>query len=112
MPFLIAFVFSTVRAYTIIFVPLSPISNTDIPNLIPDLHPFLTAGRNRRNFAQGPVCQGRDNEASEEVDIVDVFSTLGHRLPNGANETDNVDENTADIGCVSAPVEAESKEVR
>ena len=112
MPFLIAFVFSTIRAHTIILVPLSPISNTDIPNLIPDLHPFLTAGRNRRNLAQGPVCQGRDDEAGEEVDIVDVFGTLGHRLPNGPNKSDNVDENTADIGCVSAPVEAESEVVR
>ena len=112
MPFLIAFVLSTIRAYTIILVPLSPISNTDIPYFIPNLHPSLTAARNRRNLAQGPVCHGRDDEASEEIDIIDVFGTLGHRLPNGPNESDNVDKNTANIGCVSAPVEAESEKVR
>lgn len=64
------------------------------------------------NFAQCPVCQARDDETGEEVDVVNVFGTLRHRFPNGSNESDNVDEDPADIGCVSAPMEAEGKVVR
>lgn len=112
LPFLTTFVFSTVRAYTIILIPLSPIGNTDIPDLISNLHPFLTAGRNRGNLAQGPVCQACDYETGEEVDVVDVLGTHGHRFPNGTNKSDNVDKDTANIRCISAPVEAESEVVR
>ena len=109
---LIAFVSSTTSTYTIILIPFGPISNTNVPDFVADLHPFLTAGRDRANLAQGPVCQARNNETGEEVDIVDVFGTHWHRLPNGANKSDNVDEDTADIRRVSAPVEAKSEVIR
>ena len=112
LAFLIPFHSCTVRARTIILITLSPISNTNVPDFIPNLHPFLTAGRNRTNLAQGPVRQARDEETSEEVDIVDVFRTLRHRLSDGSNEPNNVDEDTADIGCISAPVEAKGEVIR
>ena len=108
---LIIFILSTDSAYTIILIAFSPIRNTNIPDLVPNLHPSLTAARNRANLAQDPVCQARDDETGEEVDIVDVNGTLRYRLSNGSNESDNVDKDTADIGCVSAPVEAEGKVV-
>ena len=109
---LITFEFSTIPAYTIILIPLSPISDTNIPNLVANLHPPLTTSRNRTNLAQGPVGQARHDEASEEVDVVDVFGTLRHRLPNGSNKPDNVDQDAADVRGVSAPVETKGEVVR
>lgn len=111
LPFLITFKLSTVCACTIIPIALSSISHTNIPNLVPNLHPSLTAGRNWTNLAQDPVRQARDEETGEEVDIVDVFRTLRHRLSNGSNESDDVDEDTAYIGCISAPMESKSEVV-
>ena len=112
LSFLITFELSTARAYTILLVTLSSVSNTNIPDLVPNLHPLLTAGRNRTNLAQDPVRQARDDETREEVDVIDVFGTLRHRPSYGSNESDDVDEDTADIGRVSAPVEAEGEVVR
>ena len=102
----VTFVLPTVPACTITLVPLSPISDADIPDLIPNFHPLLTAGRNWADLAQGPVSQARDDETSEEIDVVDVFGTLWHRLSNGSDKSDNIDEDAADIGCVSTPMEA------
>ena len=112
LPFLVTFVFSAIRACAIILITLSPISNADVPDFIPNLHPSLTAGWNRRNLAEGPVRQAGDDETCEEVDIVNVFSTRRHRLPNGAHKSDDVDKDTADVCCIASPVEAESKIIR
>lgn len=111
LSFLVTFILptTTTRARTIILIPLSPISDTDIPDLVPNLHPFLTAGRNRTDLAQGPVRHTRNEETGEEVDVVDVLGTLRHRPSNGSDKPDNVDQDTADIGCVSAPVKAEAE---
>ncbi len=35
-----------------------------------------------------------------------MFGALRHRPSKCSNKADNVDENTADVSCVSAPVEA------
>ncbi len=40
-----------------------------------------------------------------------MFGTLRYRLSNGPNESDDIDKDTADIGCVSAPVEAKGEVV-
>ena len=103
---------TTIRAHTIISIPLSPISDTDISNLIPNLHPFLTASRDRTDLAQGPVRQARDDESGEEVDIIDICGSLRDRLPNGSDESNNVDQDAADIGRVSTPVKAKGKVIR
>ena len=103
---------STIRAHTIISIPLSPVSDTDISNLIPNLHPPLAASRDRTDLAQGPVRQARDDETGEEVDIVDICGTLRDRLSNGTDESNNVDQDTADIGCVSTPMKAKGEVIR
>ena len=103
---------STIPAHTIISIPLSPVSNTDVSNLIPNLHPPLTASRDRTDLAQGPVRQARDDETGEEVDIVDICGTLRDRLSNGSDESNNVDQDTADIGCVSTPMKAIGEVIR
>lgn len=103
---LVIFEFSTaVPASTIIFESLSSISDTDIPNLILNFRPPLTTGRDRADLAQGPVRHARDDKTSKEIDVVDVLGKLRHRLTNGSEEPDDIDEEAADIGCVSTPVE-------
>ena len=112
LSFLVAFVLSTIPAHTIISITLSPISDTDISNFIPNFHPTLTASWDRTDLAQGPVRQARDDETGEEIDIVDVCGTLRDRLSNGSDESNNVDQDTADIGCVSTPVKAKREVIR
>ena len=55
---------------------------------------------------QKPVCSSSNEEPTEEIQVVDIGSTLWHRFANGTNEANNVDEDTTDVGCVTAPVEA------
>lgn len=87
------------------------VCNADIANLLPNFIPVRTRCRDRRNLTQHPIRASRHNESTEEVQIVDVGGARRHRLPNRSNETDNVDEDTADVGCVAAPVEAEGEVV-
>lgn len=103
---------STIPACTIILITLRSISNTNIPDFVPNLHPSLTARWDGTDLAQAPVSQARDEETGEEVEIVDVLGALRHRLANGSDESDDVDEDTADISRVPAPVEAEGEVVR
>lgn len=92
--------------------PVRSICHTDIPNLVSDLHPFLTACRNRADPAQEIIRTGGNEEAAEEVQVVDVCRTLGDGLANRADESYNVDKDTANVGRVPSPVEAKGEHVR
>ena len=87
------------------------IRHANFSDTLPNLHPHITCGRDREELTQCPITRTRDNKPAEEVQIINIRRTLRHRFPNSANETDNVDKNTADIRGVSTPVEAESVEI-
>ena len=112
LPFLITFILPTVRAGAIVLVPLRPVRDANIPDLIADLHPALAAAGDGADLAEGPIGQAGDDEAGEEVDVVDVFRARGDGFADGADEADDVDEDAADVGRVAAPVEAEGEVVR
>lgn len=92
--------------------PISSICHTDIANLISDLHPFLTARGDRADSTQEIIGARGDKEAAEEVEVVNVCRTLGDGLANCADESDNVDKDTADIRGIPSPVEAKGEHVR
>ena len=95
-----------------IIIPLpTPIRNANIPNLIPDLHPPLTTRRNRADPTKRIISPTGDQKPRKEVQIVNIRRTPGDRFPDGADETDDVDEDAADVGGVAAPVEAEGEVV-
>ena len=89
-----------------------PIRNTDVANLIPNLIPVRTRRRNGRDLAQRPIRTPSNQEAAEEIQVVDVCCALGHRLSDRTHEPDDVDQDPADVGRVAAPVEAEGEVVR
>ncbi len=93
----------------IIIIGPSTICHTDTANLITNLHPALTARRNRADFTQCPICHTSHNETTEEIQVIDISSPGRYRLADSAHEPDDVDEDTTDIGRVAAPVEAEGK---
>ena len=97
-----------------IIIPLptpTPIRNANIPNLIPDLHPPLTTRRNRADPTKRIISPTGDQKPRKEVQIVNIGRALGDRFADGADETDDVDEDAADVGGVAAPVEAEGEVV-
>lgn len=93
--------------HTLLIKPLlSPICNTNIPYLFSHLHPYLTRRRNRTQFTKTPVRPRGHNESGEEIDIVDILRSDGDIPPDCTHEANDVDEDTRDVGCVAAPVEA------
>ena len=92
-------------------LPMS-IRNTDIANFLANLVPVRTRGRNRRHLAQRPVSPSCHDEPTEEVKIIDIGGARRHRFSDCADETDDIDEDTADVGRVATPVEAEGEVVR
>ena len=89
----------------------STIRNTNIANLIPNLIPVRTRRRNGGYRTQRPISTPSNEEPAEEVQIVDVRCTLGHRPSDRTNKSDDVDQDTADIGRVAAPMEAKGEEI-
>ena len=90
-----------------------PVRHTDVPDLLADLIPIRAPGLHVAHVVgQQPVCPARDQEAAEEIQVVDVGGTLGDGLADGADEADDVDEDAADVGGVAPPVEAEGVVVR
>ena len=110
---LVRFARNTLVAPAVVLVHLAirTIRDAHIADLVPDLHPALRARRDREEAAQQPVRAGRDEEAAEEVEVVDVGCAGGDGLADCADEADDVDEDAADVGRVAAPVEAEGEVV-
>ena len=90
----------------------STVCNTNVPDLVPNFHPSLTACWNGAEQTQQIVDPRRNYETRKEVEIVDVLSALRNWLSNSADEADNVDQNTTDVRCVAAPVETKGEVVR
>ena len=61
---------------------------------------------------QQPIHAARNDKPAEEIQVVDVGSALGYGPADCTDESDDVDQDTADVGCVAPPVEAEGVEIR
>lgn len=96
----------------IVILASSVVANSQVVNLVANLHPAAARRGDRENLAQAPVHAERDQEAAEVVDVVDIGSSLWHGLADGTGETDNVDQNTRNVGGISAPMDTEGVEVR
>ena len=90
----------------------STVRNADISNLIANLHPSLTASRDRTDATQDVVSATRYQETAKEIQIVDIGRARRDRFSNCANEANDVNQDAADIRRVAAPVKAESEIVR
>lgn len=85
------------------------VSHRNIADLFPNLIPIRTRSRDRTDLTKDPVSAAGDDKPAEEIQIIDICSACGNGLSDGAYETDYVDEYTADIGRIPAPVEAEGE---
>ena len=56
-------------------------------------------------MAKYPVRSSCDDEAAEEVDSVDIGRTHWDMLSDCPDKSNNVDEDTCNVGCVPSPVE-------
>ncbi|KAK5633060.1 hypothetical protein RRF57_008773 [Xylaria bambusicola] len=116
------------------------VGECDLVDLVSNLKPCVTAGRDWEHFAADPVHGCSYNESSEEVNVVDVlflvvskcYFWLNSRVLkrpitagitycsaywhitaiNSADESHNVDQDTGNIAGVCAPIDTERKEVR
>ena len=84
-----------------------PVRHTDIPNLLAHLIPIRTPRLHIAHLGQQPVRSPRDQEAAEEIQVIDIGGAFGDGFTDGADEADDVDEDAADVGCVATPVETE-----
>ena len=89
-----------------------PVRDTDVSNLVADFHPPITTRWNGAETTQKIIGPRRYNESRKEIDVIYIGGTYRHRFADGADEADDVDENTANVGCVSAPVETKGKIIR
>lgn len=46
-----------------------------------------------------------DDEAAEKVEVIDVLCALGYGCSDGAGESNDVDEDTSNVGGKAAPME-------
>ena len=90
----------------------SIISKAHILNLIPDLHPHITGRWNREELAEKVVDTSGDDEAAEEIQVVDVLGSLRDLFSDSADESDDIDKDTCDVGSVSSPVDSICEEIR
>jgi len=81
------------RLPTIILAILatSIISKAHILNLIADFHPHITACWNREELAEQVVDTSGNDEAAEEIQVVNVLGSLGDFLSNSADEPNDID---------------------
>lgn len=103
-----AFPTAPMHDFLIISLPIiAMIRNTDIRNLISDLHPDIARSRDGADLAKYPVCDAGNQESSKEVEIVDALGSNGNLAANGTGETNHVDGDTCNVSGVTAPVETE-----
>ena len=53
-----------------------------------------------------------NKEPAEEIEVVDICSTGGDLPSNGAHESDNVNQDAANVSGVATPVEAKGEVIR
>lgn len=63
-------------------------------------------------MTQDPIRSARNQKATEEIQIIEIRRPFWHRLPNCAHETDNVDQDAADVGHIAAPMDTGCEIVR
>ena len=59
-----------------------------------------------------PICASCHDEPAEEVQVVEIGRPCGYRLPNGPYKPNDINQDTADVCCVTAPVDAGGEVVR
>lgn len=68
----------------------------------------MVAGcRDRVEATEQIIRAGGDDEAAEEVEVVDVLGANGDGAANGSDEANDIDEDAGDVGGVTAPVKTE-----
>lgn len=72
---------------------------------------MVTRGWDGEEPAKQIIGPRSDNESTEEVEIVDILRSDGDWSANGADETDDVDENPGDVSGIASPVETEPEVV-
>lgn len=88
------------------------IRKTRVDDLIADFHPDIARSRGRAQSTKQIISAACNDEAAEEVQVVDILRADGDFNANGTYEADNVDQNPGNVGGVGAPVEAEIVIVR
>lgn len=84
----------------------------DLIDLVSNFEPLVAAGRDREDLATDPVNAGGYNEASEEIQIIDIRGTYGDVAAiDGTGKPHNVDQDTGDVGRVRTPINTESEVV-
>ena len=73
---------------------------------------MIAGGFDGRYFAKKPVGSTGDDETAEEIQVVEIGCADGDGTTDGAYEADDVDEDSGNVGCVAAPVEAEPEVIR
>jgi hypothetical protein len=68
-----------------------PVRDTQVPNLIANLHPVIAASRNWANLAATQIRGAGNDESAEEVEVVDVRCTSWDWLADGTYKPNDVD---------------------
>ena len=84
-----------------------PICDRDFRNLIANLEPFVACRRDWKEPAEEVVRPGGDDEASKEVQIINMLRADGNFLADSPRKSHDVDENAGDVSGISTPVETE-----
>lgn len=74
-------------------------------NINIDFIPDLTGSRDREKLRQKPIHSTRNKDASEIIDVVNVLRANGDVPADGTGKSDDVDQNTGEVGGVGAPRE-------
>lgn len=85
------------------------ICNANVLDPIPNLIPVFTSRGNRKIVAKNPIASTRHQEPAEEIEIVNISRPFWYRSSNSADESNNVDQNAAYVGCIAAPMEPKGK---
>lgn len=77
-----------------------------------DFVPFVAGGGDRHEAGEQVVHTPGDDESAKEVDVVHVLRADGDITSHGTDESDDIYQNSSEVGCVAVPREAKGIEVR
>lgn len=83
------------------------IGHVRVNDFIADFHPYIRSSWYWLEAAEEIVRSSCDDEATEEIETVDIRCANWDRLANRSDKADNIDEDTANVGRVTSPRETE-----
>jgi hypothetical protein len=88
------------------------IGKARVDDLVAYLHPDIACCPHRADSAKEVVGATSDDEATEEVQVINVLCADRNFDANGPHEADYIDQNAGNVGGIGTPIETEIVKVR